>query len=56
MKTWAILSVWFTFWFLLRLLGWSLSWWPNDWLWTGVYLFASVFCVTRYNIVKKEVH
>jgi hypothetical protein len=51
-KMWAVLSTWFIIWFLIRLLGWSLEWFENDWIWTTVYLIASVFCVTRYNMLK----
>lgn len=52
-QAWGILSTWFMIWFLVRLLGWSLGWFENDWIWTTVYLFATVFCVTRYSMVKE---
>jgi hypothetical protein len=54
-KIWAVLGIWFCIWFLFRLVGWSFGWADNDWIWTLVYLFLTAFCITRYNIVKKEV-
>jgi hypothetical protein len=50
---WALLSIWFISWFLIRLLAWSFGWSDSDWLWTIVYLIASGFCVTKFNQARK---
>ncbi|QED11646.1 hypothetical protein PP914_gp157 [Arthrobacter phage Qui] len=54
-KVWALLGVWFGIWFLIRLLGWSYGWNDNDWVWTLIFLVATIFCVSGYQMNKKEV-